>query len=240
MKLLVCPVYRKIPIKGLFCLLVGLWAGCALSVANAAGTRAATTKKINSYATARIVDARNIYVEVQPSGKETLGGLAKGVLQRPDRWSTFVTGNKLRVPYDHLSDRYKRLAVDALFPTDSLSQDYWTHVVTFAGAKGGGETLWRIATWFTGKGTAWSEIKRYNKLKGDTIHLGQKIKIPRRLLLGSFVEPQRVVTKWGELVPNRTTPCTSSSEASRYWVTSFRVSRTRRRARMRAWRASRL
>jgi len=200
MKLLVFPAYRKIPVRGLFCLLVGLWAGCALSVANAAGSRAATTKRINSYATACIIDARNIYVEVQGSGNGTLSGRAKEILQRPDRWSTFVTDNKLSVPYDDLSDRYKRLAADALFPGDGFSQDYWTHVVTFAGAKGGGETLWRIATWFTGKGTAWSEIKRYNKLKSDTIRLGQKIKIPRRLLLSSFVEPQRVVTKWGELV----------------------------------------
>jgi N-acetylmuramoyl-L-alanine amidase len=200
MKLLVCPAYRKIPVRGSFCLLVGLWAGCALFAANAAGSSAAATKKINSYATACIIDARNIHVEVQGSGKQTLSGRAKEILQRPDRWSTFVTGNKLRVPYDHLSGRYKRLAIDALFPTDSFSQDHWTHVVTFAAPKRGGETLWRIATWFTGKGTAWSKIKLYNKLKSDKIHLGQKIKIPRALLLSSFVEPQRVVTKWGELV----------------------------------------
>ena len=201
MKLAVFPAYRKTLIKGLFCLLVGLAAGYPLSVANAAGrSRSEATHKINSYATACIVGGRNIHVEVRSSGKRALSDLAKEVLRRPEQWRTFVKDNKLRVPYEHLTDSYKLLAVRALFPKDAPSREYWTHEVTFADAKRGGETLWRIATWFTGNGTKSSEIKGYNGLKRDTIHVGQKIKIPRRLLLGTFVEPQRVATEHGELV----------------------------------------
>jgi len=195
MKLAVFPAHRKKLTSGLLCLLVGLAAGHSVFAANAAATQ-----KINSYATACIVDGRNIHVEVKRSGKHTLSGLAEEILKHPDRWQTFATGDKLRVPYDQLSDRYKLFAVRALFPKDSFSEKCWSHVVTYADAKHGGETLWRIATWFTGKGTACSEIKRYNRLKWDTIHLDQKIQIPRQLLLGAFVEPQRVVTEHGELV----------------------------------------
>ena len=183
------------------CLLLGLGAGCLLFTATAAaGSRSEAGQRINSHATASITDGRNIHVAAQASAGRTLSGLGSEMLQRPDRWRTFVTGNKLRVPYEHLNDRHKLLAIRALFPKDSSSQDYWTHVVTYADPKRGGETLWRIAAWFTGKGTACSEIKRYNGLKWDTIHLGQKIKIPRRLLLGAFVKPQPIATKYGELV----------------------------------------
>jgi N-acetylmuramoyl-L-alanine amidase len=195
MKLVVFPAYRKSLSIGLLCLLVGLAGGRSVFAANDAAAQ-----KINSYATACIVDGRNIRIEVKSSGEHTLSGLAEEILKQPDRWQTFVTDGKLTVPYDHLSERYKLFAVRALFPKDSFSENCWTHVVTYADAKGGGETLWRIAIWFTGKGTACSEIKRHNGLRSDTIHLGQRIQVPRQLLLGAFVEPQRVVTEHGELV----------------------------------------
>jgi len=121
-------------------------------------------------------------------------------MQRPDQWRTFVTSSRLTIPYEHLNDRYKHLSIRALFPKDTLSQNQWVHVVTFADDRRGRETLWRIATWFTGNGTTYGEIKRYNGLKSDAIHKGQKITIPRSLLLPAFVEPQRIVTKYGELV----------------------------------------
>jgi len=156
-------------------------------------------KNISSYATACIVGGKDVYVEAKRTARQSFDDLGKELLIRPDLWRNFVQNNKLKVPYLELSDRYKLLSVRALFPKDSPSEKHWTHVVTYADPQRGRETLWRIGTWFTGSGTNFKTIKQYNKLRRDTIHLGQKIKIPQSLLLLPFVQQRRVVTDNGEL-----------------------------------------
>jgi len=201
MKPALCPVCRKRLQRGVLCLLVSLTIGYPPLQASAAANKSREIRqRINTYAAVSIVDGRYIHIEAQRSGTQSLSGLAKEISQRPDRWRTFVKGGKLRVSYEYLNDHYKRLSIRTLFPKDTFSQDHWVHVVTFADAHRGRETLWRIATWFTGNGTTCAAIKRYNGLKSDTIRSGQKIKIPRSLLLAAFVEPQRIVTQYGELV----------------------------------------
>ncbi|MCK5558371.1 MAG: N-acetylmuramoyl-L-alanine amidase [Candidatus Hydrogenedentes bacterium] len=185
----------------MLCILTGLTVGYLLLSSSAiAGSSPEVRKKINSYATAGIIDGRHIYVESGKTGRESFGDLGKELLLRPDLWRKFLTGNKLRVPYEELSDRYKLLSVRALFPKDSASERHWVHVVTYANPKYGRETLWRVAAWFTGTGTTFPKIKQYNGLRGDTIHLGQKIKIPQSLLLLPFIERQRIVTENGALI----------------------------------------
>jgi len=43
-----------------------------------------------------------------------------------------------------------------------------------------GDTLWKIALKYLGKGSRYPEIKRLNNLSGDTIFVGQKLKIPNK------------------------------------------------------------
>jgi N-acetylmuramoyl-L-alanine amidase len=200
MKLNVFPPRRRSR-RGVPCVLAGLIAGyLCLSSSAIAAKPPEVRKNINSYATACIVGGKDVYVEAERTGGQSFDDLGKELLIRPDLWRNFLQGSKLRVPYVELTDRYKLLSVRALFPKDSSSEKHWTHVVTYADPQRGRETLWRVATWFTGKGTTFKEIKRYNGLRGDTIHLGQEITIPQSLLLLPFVQERRVVTNNGELV----------------------------------------
>jgi N-acetylmuramoyl-L-alanine amidase len=201
-KVVVCPAYRKRLRRGLSCLIF-LWLAAIHPLFEdtaSAENKPEIRERINTYATVCIADGRYIHVEVHGSGKQSLYELAKEIMQRPDQWRTFVTSSRLTIPYEHLNGRYKHLSISALFAKDTFSGGDWVHVVTFADDRRGHETLWRIATWFTGNGTTYAAIKQYNGLNSDAIHKGQQIKIPRSLLLPAFVEPQRIVTKYGELV----------------------------------------
>ncbi len=185
----------------MLCVLAGLIAGYLyLSSSAIAAKPPEIRKNISSYASACIVGGKDVYVEGKRTGRQSFDDLGKELLIRPDLWRNFLQGSKLRVPYVALTDHYKLLSVRALFPKDSPSEKHWIHVVTYANPREGRETLWRIATWFTGKGTTFKEIKRYNGLRRDTIQRGQKIKIPQSLLLLPFVQKRRVVTDNGELV----------------------------------------
>jgi N-acetylmuramoyl-L-alanine amidase len=200
MKIIVFPPLRRFR-KGVLCVLAGMIAGClCLSSSAFAAKPPEIRKKINRHATACIVGGKDVYVEAKRTGRQSFDDLGKELLIRPDLSSNFLQGSKLRVPYVELTDRYKLLSVRTLFPKDSPSEKHWTHVVTYANPRQGRETLWRIAAGFTGKGTTFKEIKRYNGLRRDTIRLGQKIKIPQSLLLLPFVQKRRVVTDNGELV----------------------------------------
>jgi len=90
----------------------------------------------------------------------------------------------LRVPYELLSDNYKKIAMQALFPADAGSPEAWTHIV--AAPSGEPESLWRIAEWFTGDGARYAEIRRRNNLASLETERNPKIEIPSALLLPAF------------------------------------------------------
>jgi N-acetylmuramoyl-L-alanine amidase len=88
------------------------------------------------------------------------------------------------VPYRLLSDAYKKIAIEALFPEDRGDPKGWTHVV---GARTGQpESLWRIAEWFTGDGANYREIRSEGAIAALPTEKGQSVRIPARLLLPSF------------------------------------------------------
>lgn len=95
------------------------------------------------------------------------------------RANTFV-----RVPYEFLSDNYKKIAIRALFPDDSASSAGWVHTVT--APSGGPESLWRIAEWFTGDGANYSKIRAADKIASLETSRGQKVLIAPNLLLPVF------------------------------------------------------
>jgi len=90
----------------------------------------------------------------------------------------------LRVPYELLSDNYKKIAMQSLFPDDAGTPQAWTHLVT--AASGRPESLWRIAEWFTGDGARYAELRKRNAIASLETEKGEKIEIPADLLLPAF------------------------------------------------------
>jgi len=88
------------------------------------------------------------------------------------------------IPYRLLSDNYRRIAMEALFPADRGDGQGWAHVV--AAPTGHPESLWRIAEWFTGDGANYREIRSAGKIASLETEVGQVVRIPSRLLLPGF------------------------------------------------------
>ena len=106
------------------------------------------------------------------------------ILALNHRENVQTAGVFLRVPYELLSDNYKKIAMQALFPGDSGRPAAWTHVVT--APAGSPESLWRIAEWFTGDGAKYVEIRERNRLASLETETGQMIEIPSSILLPGF------------------------------------------------------
>jgi N-acetylmuramoyl-L-alanine amidase len=89
-----------------------------------------------------------------------------------------------RVPYDLLSDNYKKIAIRALFPDDRFSENGWSHLV--AAPAGAPESFWRVAEWFTGDGANYPAVKSASGAVSLQTEKGQKLTIPTALLLPGF------------------------------------------------------
>ncbi len=90
----------------------------------------------------------------------------------------------VRVPYRLLSDNYRRIAIEALFPEDTTDARGWIHRVRALTGKP--ESLWRIAEWFTGDGANYREIRSENGVESLQTARGQEVRIPLKLLLPTF------------------------------------------------------
>jgi N-acetylmuramoyl-L-alanine amidase len=90
----------------------------------------------------------------------------------------------VRVPYRLLSDNYRKIAMEALFPQDRADARGWDHLVT--APAGHPESLWRIAEWFTGDGANYRAIRSEGQIASLETEVGQTVHIPARLLLPGF------------------------------------------------------
>jgi N-acetylmuramoyl-L-alanine amidase len=111
-------------------------------------------------------------------------GTKKEILDQNQGFKLFRPDVFVRVPYRFLSDNYRKIAMEALFPEDHADPKGWTHVV--AAPTGHPESLWRIAEWFTGDGANYREIRSEGKIVSLETEAGQTVQIPARLLLVSF------------------------------------------------------
>ncbi len=100
--------------------------------------------------------------------------------KRPRR---LYMGQRYRIPYELLTGRYKLAVMRALFPGDSSLSAGWQHVVS---ARRGGLSLWRISEWFTGDGRNFRAIRERNSLSDEELTSGQRLVVPRDLLLPTF------------------------------------------------------
>lgn len=94
-----------------------------------------------------------------------------------------LAGVRYRVPFELLPDARKLLVVRGLFPEDGPEVSGWLHVITEQTAT---QSLWHIARWFTGAGERFTIIRDHNGLVDETFTPGQRILIPRRVLLPLF------------------------------------------------------
>ncbi|HEX9985159.1 MAG TPA: N-acetylmuramoyl-L-alanine amidase [Thermoanaerobaculia bacterium] len=94
-------------------------------------------------------------------------------------------GQQVRVPYELLRHGLQRDIVKTLFPIDRATADGWQHIVV--GARGvEGESLWKIAEWFTGDGANYTAIRKANPTQGLSTRKGDVILVPRPLLTAAF------------------------------------------------------
>jgi N-acetylmuramoyl-L-alanine amidase len=136
----------------------------------------------------------DVILSARPLPSESVDGFIKRLTDDPRAKKEILAQNAeirlfrrdvfVKVPYRLLSDNYKKIAMEALFPEDRGDAKGWTHVV---GARTGTpESLWRIAEWFTGNGANYREIRADGSIAALPTEKGQSVRIPARLLLPSF------------------------------------------------------
>ncbi|HEX8173161.1 MAG TPA: N-acetylmuramoyl-L-alanine amidase [Thermoanaerobaculia bacterium] len=134
-------------------------------------------------------------VVVQPHEGDAWTRLAKRVTGDAANWEMLASfsqsdGNLkseqlVRVPFALLRPNLQRDVIKTLFPRDAMTADGWQHVVV--GARGiEGESLWQIASWFTGDGANYTLIRKANPNQGLSTRKGDVILVPKRLLTAAF------------------------------------------------------
>lgn len=137
----------------------------------------------------------DIEVAVKPHEGDAWTRLAKRVTGDAANWEDIAAFNQadenlkthrsIRVPFALLKPNLQREIVTTLFPLDRNMSAGWTHTVV--GARGiEGESLWKIAEWFTGDGGNYTLIRKANPTQGLSTRKGDVILIPKRLLTAAF------------------------------------------------------
>jgi N-acetylmuramoyl-L-alanine amidase len=98
--------------------------------------------------------------------------------------SKLTTEGQIRIPLGMLKPALQREVVTSLFPCDFMTPEGWSHHVI--GGDIEGESLWKIAEWFTGDGAHYAMLREANPGQALSTHKYDVILIPRRLLSAAF------------------------------------------------------
>lgn len=134
-------------------------------------------------------------IRVQPHPGDAWTRLAKRVTGDASNWEDLASLNQsddkleseqmVRVPFALLRPNLQRDVMRTLFPFDKATEDGWQHLVI--GSRGiEGESLWKLAEWFTGDGANYSLIRKANPNQGLSTRKGDVILVPKRLLTAAF------------------------------------------------------
>ncbi len=137
----------------------------------------------------------DIELEVRPQPGDAWTRLARRVTGDASRWEELAQFNQaddalranrpVRVPFAIVRPELRRKVIERLFPADQSGADGWTHRVV--GGRGiEGESLWKLAEWFTGDGANYSAIRKANPDQGLSTRPGDVIVVPQRLLTAAF------------------------------------------------------
>ena len=102
-----------------------------------------------------------------------------------DSGENLLAGQRVRVPWLYVREDLKTAVIEEIFPRDGRTTNGWIHEITFDRTFEG-ETLWEIARWFTGDGRNYAEIRAANPGLSMSTRPGERILIPKRLLLPAF------------------------------------------------------
>ena len=176
---------------------VGFLIAVAFSAAVAAAPPDApiATARITPELRATLTRDYEIDVRVQPHKGDAWTRLARRMTGDAQNWEDLAAFNEadenlkteqsVRVPFALLKHSLQREIAATLFPLDQPTLDGWKHVVV--GARGiEGESLWKIAEWFTGDGANYSLIRQANPAQGLSTRKGDVILVPKRLLTAAF------------------------------------------------------
>jgi N-acetylmuramoyl-L-alanine amidase len=170
-----------------------LLSGALLSPSLAATRRVA----IEPGVVASLTDRLELMLEAEPLPEEGLLAFARRFCGDAEASSAIAAANggsrrllasvRYRVPYHLLLPRYQNAMISALFPDDASVEGAWVHQVR-TDTNGRPETLWSIASWFTGSGENYRLIRDHNGLPDEEIAPGQRLNVPASLLLAAFRE----------------------------------------------------
>ncbi|HEY5610248.1 MAG TPA: N-acetylmuramoyl-L-alanine amidase, partial [Thermoanaerobaculia bacterium] len=167
----------------------------------ALGASRTLSVSIDSDISASLGHDQEIVVRVKPRRGDAWTRLALRVAGDAGRWkeiakfnrmgATLMSDRAVRVPFAMLKPALQREVIAGLFPTDSMSERGWVHRVVLGNGVEG-ESLWKIAEWFTGDGANYAAIRAANGARPLSTHVGDEIVIPRGLLTSPFasIAPQ--------------------------------------------------
>src|SRR5262249_5306623 len=131
-----------------------------------------------------IAAGEEVFLSVRPLPNETVDAFVQRLTEEPKAKQEILAQNQglrlrrreifVRVPYPLLSDNYRKIAMEALFPEDRADPGGWTHLVT--APAGHPESLWRIAEWFTGDGANYREIRSQGHIASLATEIGQTVR----------------------------------------------------------------
>jgi len=102
-------------------------------------------------------------------------------------------GETLHLGLADLNDTYRVAVVQALFPGSAPRGTDWVHPVGGSSLPASGQTLERIATWYTGYAANAAAIGKRNNVGARGPGAGQEIVIPHALLLPAFARTTEAI-----------------------------------------------
>lgn len=158
-----------------------------LALPAVANTRRAT---FGNGLVAALVDNQRIYLEAVPQRGEGFYSFTTRFTGSDEAWRQIrrlngnhrrlYAGRRYRVPFSLLTGAYKSQVLKALFPNSEPRAEGWYHQVP---QDSPGQTLWRLAEWYSGNGRNFPQIHELNNLPENTLLPGQSLIVPRGILL---------------------------------------------------------
>lgn len=108
-------------------------------------------------------------------------------LREDAEWKSYALSSYVAIRFSELNPRTQREVLLTVFDQDLVDEQGWHHVAVADG--GQPESLWSLAEWLTGSGNNHEKIAASNGLTRNVLEPGQKVLIPRDLLLEGMREP---------------------------------------------------
>jgi N-acetylmuramoyl-L-alanine amidase len=153
----------------------------------------ATTRRVQLEGgqVATLTSDHHIVLEAEPERGEGLMRLSARLTGTPQNAADIgaanggvkdlIAGVRYQVPFDLLLPEYQVAAIEALFPQDRGMSQGWKHVVS-QGSDTSVESLWDVASWFTGDGHNFRSIREQNGLQDEELRPGQSLVVPAAVL----------------------------------------------------------